>query len=107
MTKSTLTKRGFVAANDDEVEDGEVAAPKTAKKAKSSPKKTKHMHMRGDIRANSLQTPALRRPFWSRRIMDWSRMILRLTSSRSSQSVNSLQPDFGKIHTNGSLAGDY
>lgn len=39
MTKSTLTKRGFVAANDDEVEDGEVAAPKTAKKAKSSPKK--------------------------------------------------------------------
>ncbi|KAL2050884.1 hypothetical protein ABVK25_008782 [Lepraria finkii] len=32
MTKSTLTKRGFVAANDDEVEDGEVAAPKTAKR---------------------------------------------------------------------------
>ena len=31
MTKSSLKKRGFVAANDDEVEDGEVTAPTTAK----------------------------------------------------------------------------
>ena len=86
MTKSTLKKRGFIAGNDDEVEDGEVTAPKTAKKAKASLKKSKHMHIRGDIRANSLQMPAPRRLFWSRRIMDWSRMMLRLMSSRSSQS---------------------
>lgn len=105
MTKSTLKKRGFVAANDIEVEDGDVTAPKTAKKAKASPKKSKHMHIRGDIRANSLQMPGPRRPFWSRRITDWSRMILRLMSSRSSQSVSSFQPDFGKMHTNGLIAG--
>lgn len=38
--------------------------------------------------------------------MDWSRMMLRLTSSRSSQSVSSFQPDFGKIRTNGILTGE-
>lgn len=32
--------------------------------------------------------------------------MLRLTSSRSSQSVSSLQTDFGKIHTNGLSAGE-
>ena len=30
----------------------------------------------------------------------------RLMLSRSSQSVSSFQPDFGKIHTNGLIAGE-